>query len=49
MVIHNFYEFVQWCFRDEEAGFVSITVLGIISECIIRVVKVIFNKSDDGK
>ncbi len=44
--MNNFYEFIQWCFRDEIAGITTIIILGMLTEFIIRVTEIIVKRHD---
>lgn len=40
----NFYDLIQWCFRDETAGITTIMVLIVVTEFITKLVKIITKK-----
>lgn len=41
----TFYEFIQWCFKDQNSGIATIIVLGVIFGGLVSIIKAIKGNS----
>lgn len=44
--IENFYDFIQWCFRNTISTIITIIILGSLGTFIIETIKALKGKKD---